>query len=187
MSCVRRVAPSRNGSSQPRSCASAACEKSGQSPRSLRSSLRTNSQRARKSRASSSQGSASMPSDRTPSSMAAALAARGTSLSGFSSISSSSSRITRRATTASVRSSQASSSARRRSRREVLQQIRLVERRGKPDLRLALAIVEIHGHDELLARDRLRGGEQRAAPIAELVTRLAAGPAARDPVRIRQA
>ena len=59
-------------------------------------------------------------------------------------------------------------------RREVFQQVRLGERRREANLRLALPVVEIDRHDEFLARDRLRAGEQRAAPVAELVARFGA-------------
>ena len=107
--------------------------------------------------------------------------------SGFSSTSSSSRRITRRATTASVRASHATSSRAHELRRAKYSSRSLrVERRRELDLRLALAVVEIDRDDELLARDRLRARERRAAAVRELVARLRAGPAPRDAVGIRE-
>ena len=48
-------------------------------------------------------------------------------------------------------------------------------------------LVEIHGHDEFFARDGFGAGEHGPAPIAELVTRVGAGPAACDAIRIGHA
>jgi hypothetical protein len=73
-----------------------------------------------------------------------------------------------------VRSSQASSSAPAQVGLEIFEQVFLVERRGEPYLRLALSIVQVNGDDELLARNRFRGREQRATSVAQLVARFAA-------------
>ncbi len=68
----------------------------------------------------------------------------------------------------------------------MLEQVVARERRRELDLRFALAVVELDGDDELLARDGFGARERRAAPVRELIAAVAAGPALADAIGIRE-
>ncbi len=67
-----------------------------------------------------------------------------------------------------------------------LEQLLLVQRDGEAHARFALAVIEIDGDDEILSRHRLCALEYRAAAIRELIATLAAWTLAADPIRVGQ-
>ena len=98
-----------------------------------------------------------MPSSRTPASIAARAASAGTSGSGLSSSVSASSLSDLRAPAPPARAlSHDDLGGALHALGAVLQQLRPRQRRGEQDARLALAVIEVDRHDELLARQRLR-------------------------------
>ena len=66
----------------------------------------------------------------------------------------------------------------------MLGQIAPLERRGQKDPRIALAIVQVHRHDQLAPRQRLGGAELRAASVGEREAPVAARAGAADAVRV---
>jgi hypothetical protein len=67
---------------------------------------------------------------------------------------------------------------------EMLRQIAPLERCGQQDARIALAIVEVHRHDQLAPRQRLGRAERRAAPVGEREAAVTTGTGAADAVGV---